>query len=330
MSKWLKLLIGFFLSFLGLFFSFQNINLNDTIKSFESINYIWILFATILLIFYTYLRSIRWRILLFSLKQVSVKELFASNMVGYFGNSILPFKMGEVLRGYAISKNNDLKTSTVLGSIVLERVCDLGGLVILLLIVALFYSFPYDIELSLILSVVIIFSVFVSLWIISFKKEIIMEKIRGTQLMNFKTALSFIKALSSFTKGFSLLSGMRSFILVSFLTIMTWSILFLVTYCTLVSLNIQISTIEIAVILLITSLAMSVPAAPGAIGTHHFASFYVMNNLLGLSNVDSQTFAIVLHAVSYIPLVAIGAYYFFKSSIQIFDVFEKELSNEKI
>ena len=96
MSKWLKLLIGFFLSFLGLFFSFQNINLNDTIKSFESIDYIWILWATILLIFYTYLRSIRWRILLFSLKPVSVKELFASNMVGYFGNSILPFKMGEV------------------------------------------------------------------------------------------------------------------------------------------------------------------------------------------------------------------------------------------
>ena len=72
-------------------------------------------------------------------------------MVGYFGNSILPFKMGEILRGYAISKNNDLKTSTVLGSIVLERVCDLGGLLLLLMIVALFYSFPYDIELSLIL-----------------------------------------------------------------------------------------------------------------------------------------------------------------------------------
>ena len=180
------------------------------------------------------------------------------------------------------------------------------------------------------LSVVVIFSVFVFLWIVSFKKEFIMEKIMGTKLMNFKTVLSFIKALSSFTKGFSSLSGMRSFILVSFLTIISWFILFLVTYCTLISLSIQISIIEIAVILLLTSLAMAVPAAPGAIGTHHFASFYVMNNLLGFSSSDSQTFAIVLHAVSYLPLVAVGAYYFFKSSIQIFDVFEKDLSNEKI
>ena len=327
MNKWLKLLIGFSLSFLGLYLSFQNIDINDTVKSFESISYSWILWAIILLIVYTYLRSIRWRILLFSLKPVNLKDLFASNMVGYFGNSVLPFKMGEILRGYAISKNNDLKTSTVLGSIVLERVCDLGGLIILLLIVTIFYSFPYDIELSLMISVAVILSVFVFLWIFSFKKELILNKIKGTRLMNFKTVISFIETLSSFTKGFSLISNMRSFFLVSFLTILSWSILFLVTYCALKSLDFQTTLIEIAVILLLTSMAMSVPAAPGAIGTHHFATYYVMNNLLGFNSIDSQTFAIVLHAVSYLPLVAIGAYYFFKSSIHIFDVFEQELSN---
>ena len=330
MSRWPKLLLGFLLSFLGLYFSFRNIELNSLTKSFEKINYFWIFVATILLILYTYLRSIRWRLLLFSLKPVSIKDLFASNMVGYFGNSILPFKMGEILRGYAISKNNDLKTSTVLGSIVLERVCDLGGLLLLLLIVTLFYSFPYDIELSLILSAGVILLILILLWFISFKKEFIMNKIKGTRLMDFKTVISFIKTLSSFSKGFSSLDSFRSFIFVSLLTVISWFILYLVTYYTLLSLNLRIGWIEIAVVLLLTSMAMSVPAAPGAIGTHHFATYYVMNNLLGFNSIDSQTFAIVLHAVSYLPLVAIGAYYFFKSSIQIFDVFDRELSDEKI
>ena len=330
MNRWLKLSLGFILSFLGLYFSFRNIELNNLVKSFETINYFWIFVATILLILYTYLRSIRWRLLLFSLKPVSIKDLFASNMVGYFGNSILPFKMGEILRGYAISKNNDLKTSTVLGSIVLERVCDLGGLLLLLMIVALFYSFPYDIELSLILSAGVILLILILLWLISFKKEFIMNKIKGTQLMDFKTVISFIKTLSSFSKGFSSLDSFRSFIFVSLLTVISWFILYLVTYYTLISLNLRIGWIEIAVVLLLTSMAMSVPAAPGAIGTHHFATYYVMNNLLGFNSIDSQTFAIVLHAVSYLPLVAIGAYYFFKSSIQIFDVFDRELSDEKI
>ena len=330
MSKWLKLSLGFILSFLGLYYAFQNIDLNDLLKSFESINYFWIFVAIILLILYTYIRSLRWRLLLFSLKLVTIKDLFASNMVGYFGNSILPFKMGEILRGYAISRNNDLKTSTVLGSIVLERVCDLGGLLILLLFVTLFYSFPYDIGLSLLISAAAILIVLILLWFISFKKELIMNKIKGTNLMDFKTVISFIKTLSSFSIGFSSLNSFRSFIYVSLLTFVSWFILYLVTYYTLLSLNLQIGWVEIAVVLLLTSMAMSVPAAPGAIGTHHFATYYVMNSLLGFSSIDSQTFAIVLHAVSYLPLVAIGAYYFFKSSIQIFDVFDKDLSDEKI
>ena len=251
-------------------------------------------------------------------------------MIGYFGNSILPFKMGEILRGYAISRNNDLKTSTVLGSIVLERVCDLGGLLILLFFITLFYSFPYDIGLSLIISSTAILIVLILLWFISFKKELIMNKIKGTQLMDFKTVISFIRTLSSFSIGFSSLNSFRSFIYVSLLTIVSWFILYLVTYYTLLSLNLQIGWVEIAVVLLLTSMAMAVPAAPGAIGTHHFATYYVMNSLLGFNSIDSQTFAIVLHAVSYLPLVAIGAYYFFKSSIQIFDVFDKDLSDEKI
>ena len=330
MSKWLKLSLGFILSFLGLYFAFQTIDLNDLLKSFESINYFWIFVAIILLIFYTYIRSLRWRLLLFSLELVTIKDLFASNMVGYFGNSILPFKMGEILRGYAISRNNDLKTSTVLGSIVLERVCDLGGLLILLLFVTLFYSFPYDIGLSLIISATAILLILILLWFISFKKEFIMNKIKGTQLMDFKTVISFIKTLSSFSIGFSSLNNFRSFIYVSLLTIVSWFILYLVTYYTLLSLNLQIGWVEIAVVLLLTSMAMSVPAAPGAIGTHHFATYYVMNSLLDFNSIDSQTFAIVLHAVSYLPLVAIGAYYFFKSSIQIFDIFDKDLSDEKI
>ena len=330
MSKWLKLSLGFILSFLGLYFAFQNIDLNDLLKSFESINYFWIFVAIILLILYTYIRSLRWRLLLFSLKLVTIKDLFASNMVGYFGNSILPFKMGEILRGYAISRNNDLKTSTVLGSIVLERVCDLGGLLILLFFVTLFYSFPYDIGLSLLISAAAILTVLILLWFISFKKELIMNKIKGTNLMDFKIVISFIKILSSLSIGFSSLNSFRSFIYVSLLTFVSWFILYLVTYYTLLSLNLQIGWVEIAVVLLLTSMAMSVPAAPGAIGTHHFATYYVMNSLLGFSSIDSQTFAIVLHAVSYLPLVAIGAYYFFKSSIQIFDVFDKDLSDEKI
>jgi hypothetical protein len=45
---------------------------------------------------------------------------------------------------------------------------------------------------------------------------------------------------------------------------------------------------------------------------------------------ESQSFAIVLHAVSYVPLAFCGAFYFFSSSLRIFDVLNKEIADEKI
>ena len=154
------------MSFIGLYFSFKNINFGDLKKSFESIDLLWVLAATLLLVFYTLIRSFRWRLLLFSIKNVNIEDLFASNMIGYFGNSILPFKMGEVLRGYSISNSNNLKTSTVLGSIVLERVCDLFGLIFVFILVSVFYSFPNDIEFSLIFTIIFIVAIILLLSLI--------------------------------------------------------------------------------------------------------------------------------------------------------------------
>ena len=251
-------------------------------------------------------------------------------MIGYFGNSILPFKMGEVLRGYSISNSNNLKTSTVLGSIVLERVCDLFGLIFVFILVSVFYSFPNDIELSLIFTIIFILAVILLLLLVSFKKKLILDKISNLWLMNSKSVIVFIKTLRSFSKGFNSLYDFRSFFFISLHTIITWIILFFVTHFALLSLDMSLSWVEIGVVLLLTSMAMSVPAAPGSIGTHHFATFYVMNSLFNYNSIESQTFAIVLHAISYLPLVIIGSYYFFKSSIQIFDVFDKELVDEKV
>tara|TARA_Y100000741_G_scaffold289221_1_gene229239 strand:+ start:3439 stop:4431 length:993 start_codon:yes stop_codon:yes gene_type:complete len=330
MNKWIKLFIGFSLSFIGLYFSFKNINFTDLRKSFESIDLLWVLAATILLIFYTFVRSFRWRMLLFSVKSIKIEHLFASNMIGYFGNSILPFKMGEVLRGYSISSSNNLKTSTVLGSIVLERVCDLFGLIFVFILVSLFYSFPVDIEFSLILTIIFIIIIILILWFVSFKKKLILDKISDLWIMNFKSVITFIKTLRSFSRGFDSLSDFRSIFFIFLYTLITWITLFFVTHFALLSLNMSLSWVEIGVVLLLTSMAMSVPAAPGSIGTHHFATFYVMNSLFNFNSLESQTFAIVLHAISYLPLVIIGSYYFFKSSIQIFDVFDKELVDEKV
>ena len=46
-------------------------------------------------------------------------------MIGYFGNGVLVFRLGELLKAYSISRNSDIKTTNLIGTVILERSLDL-------------------------------------------------------------------------------------------------------------------------------------------------------------------------------------------------------------
>ena len=66
-------------------------------------------------------------------------------------------------------------------------------------------------------------------------------------------------------------------------------------------------------VLILTSLAMAIPSAPGMIGTYHAAVKFTMVNMLNYDVDISYTFSIILHAYGFLTLTGIGAYFFLMS-----------------
>ena len=58
---------------------------------------------------------------------------------------------------------------------------------------------------------------------------------------------------------------------------------------------------------------LSIPSAPGMIGTFHAAVKYTMVDLIAFTANEGNSFAILLHAYGYILFTLLGAYYFMKS-----------------
>ena len=58
-------------------------------------------------------------------------------MIGYFGNNILPFRLGELLRTYIVAKDNYLSKGFVFGTVVIERLLDTVTLLLLSFIMIL-------------------------------------------------------------------------------------------------------------------------------------------------------------------------------------------------
>ncbi len=315
MNKWVKLFISIGVSAIGLLYSFYNVNFNELLFYLSSSNFTLILVGMILLILSVFIRAIRWKIMIDSIESIKIKKLFSAIMIGYFGNAIFPFRMGELLRAFALSKDAKIETSTAFGSIILERIIDLLGLVFTMIIFGSFYPFSdYSKK-------IMIYVGFVTLLILGL---IILLSFKQSSLIKFVENYSGYRKIIHFIKktldGLTSIRDLKKTGKIIISTILIWSIYYLITWIVSVSLGVGLDWISVGVTLIFTSLAVALPAAPSAVGTYHAAAIYVLTELFLLDRSIAQSFAVVLHAVGLFPLISIGGLFFIKSSLALGDI----------
>jgi uncharacterized protein (TIRG00374 family) len=70
------------------------------------------------------MQAIRWRQVLRPVEQVSFRHAVSAIYIGLFANEVLPFRAGEVLRCYVVSRWTKLPFSVVISSALIERIFD--------------------------------------------------------------------------------------------------------------------------------------------------------------------------------------------------------------
>ena len=69
-------------------------------------------------------RGARWRWLLRPIKVVRFWRMLGYTYVGYLANNVLPARLGELVRSHAAGEGEGLSRTTVLGTVVVERIVD--------------------------------------------------------------------------------------------------------------------------------------------------------------------------------------------------------------
>ncbi len=96
-------------------------------------------------------------------------------------------------------------------------------------------------------------------------------------------------------------------------SILIWSIYLLDVYFIQRAFQFNLSWTQTLAVLVISSLVLSIPSAPGMIGTFYAAVKYTMVDLFAFTPNEGNSFAILMHAYGYILFTLLGAYYFLKS-----------------
>jgi uncharacterized protein (TIRG00374 family) len=69
-------------------------------------------------------RGVRWRVLLAPIAPLPYRRVIGYTYVGYLANNVLPARLGELYRSHALGEGEGISRTTVLGTVVVERVVD--------------------------------------------------------------------------------------------------------------------------------------------------------------------------------------------------------------
>jgi len=330
-NRIIKFILGVLISVIGLYYAFRQINFWELWISIKNVNFILVILAIVILLLSNVIRAWRWQILVKPIKDVSFEPAFSSIMIGYFGNSVLPFRMGEFLRAFVVADKTSLTASTAFGTIVIERILDFIGLSIVILLIMTVYPLT-SVGGSIIIGVIVLsLTAFIFFFLFGGFKSSLLVKIEKSSLLRIGLLHKILLFIKNFLDGATTIRATNKLGIILLYTLIIWIMYYCSTYLATIATGIELEWFGFGVLLISTTLAISIPAAPGYVGTYHAAAVYILTNLFDVGRSNAQAAAIILHAVGTIPIVIIGAGYFLNSSVNFKDIKDQGLSqNEEI
>jgi uncharacterized protein (TIRG00374 family) len=86
------------------------------------------------------LRALRWQVLLEPLGPTRLREVFRTTVIGFAANTVLPARIGEIVRPYLLARREHLSVPAAFTTIILERLLDFVTVLTLLGLFVVFFD----------------------------------------------------------------------------------------------------------------------------------------------------------------------------------------------
>ena len=271
-------------------------------------------------------RAVRWRYLMEPVKKrVPLGSLFSATMIGFMANNVLPARLGEFVRAYVIGRREDVPKSSAFATVVVERLFDTMS-VLLLLIITLVYM-PVDISgagmagtlrkagaasLAAYIVMIAVIAFFV------YRPEALGRLARAvTGRFSAKWAGKAGTLADRFINGLSVVKDPRLLVMILFYSAVLWGMLILPGWLFFKAFGLDNLGAYPAVFLLVAAcFSVALPSTPGFVGTFHAGATGALV-LLGVEPGVALGYAILLHAISFIPVTLIGLAYLYRENLTL-------------
>ncbi|MCH7562966.1 MAG: flippase-like domain-containing protein [Gemmatimonadetes bacterium] len=295
-----------------LLLAFQEIDLARTLQSFGRVKVVYLFPSVGFGLLSLVTRSFLWKELFRPTTRVAPGVLFSSIVIGRMGNSLLPFRMGELLRLYSITRKENLSTSLCLSTIVVERTFDLLTLALLTGALTFLAPVPQSVRGGLFLvgggSLALLgllswlgrappLAEELTRWVRRFLPDSLADRLRGS--------------VGQLGLGLRSLTSVRATALVLCLSLACWGLMAVSYGFALRAYDLQFTWHLPLLLLVLLNVGMLLPTMPAALGVYQFFTIMALT-AFGVDRSIGLGFSFLVQAVDLVPATLLGLWYLFE------------------
>ncbi|MBD3163041.1 MAG: flippase-like domain-containing protein [Candidatus Eisenbacteria bacterium] len=305
--------IGLLVSGLFLYFAVRGARIDEMLEALARANYLYMIPCVAATLLAFWIRALRWRYLMASIRVIPQGLVFAATMIGFLANNVLPARLGELVRAHVVGRRAGISRSSALATILVERIFDLFTLLGLFAVVAAVSEFPMGLDRVALIVLGIGVATLVLLVIWHLHPQRFVHVLLRIVPRRFRHSIEDLGL--RFGEGLGVFDRAGSLILVGFLSLAMWGLILAVVWLSILAVSIDIPQPEGAMVALVAiALVTMVPSAPGFIGTLQGGGTAALL-VFGIPKEQGLAFTIVFHATQWFPVNAVGLYYLFREGL---------------
>ncbi|MGH2853703.1 MAG: lysylphosphatidylglycerol synthase transmembrane domain-containing protein [Solirubrobacteraceae bacterium] len=289
------------------YIALSDINLSGVWRALRSCDYWWLIPALAAFGLGDVARALRWRSLFAPGRRPPPGPVLNATMIGYFYNNIMPARAGEAARVVVLTRRSSAPPVETVGTIVVERLYDVVAILVIFFVAQPWLPHVSWFRAAAVAAIVLALVIAaVATVLIIYGERPLRFLLRPLGRVSMFSGKRLEKTVFELAHGLSGLRNREVAVEAFLWTIAAWMLTALCAYLVSVAFHLHLPFACGVLVAVAVGLSMILPSPPAAIGVFEGAAILALKSY-GLPKSSILPYALVLHAVNFVPFVIVGA-----------------------
>lgn len=272
------------------------------------------------------IRAERWQYLLEPLGPTRFWTVFRTTVIGFGASAVLPARAGEVIRPYLLARREGLSATAAFATILVERILDLVAVLMLLALFLIFFDPGLEARDSgfflairfggLVMAPIALAALLVMFFMAGHPDRLHAWLLKAERIFPARIATIIAKLAKTFAEGFGVVRRPERLLAAIAWSLALWIVIAVALWAVSIAFGIQMPFTGAWLMLAPLVVGVAVPT-PGGIGGFHEAYRLGATGFFGADNDTAVGAAIVLHAISVLPVTIAGLLFMVQDGLKL-------------